>query len=675
MTKGKISVQTENIFPIIKKFLYSEREIFIRELVSNAVDATKKLKALASAGEYKGELGNLTIEVKIDKKKKTITVSDHGIGMTQDEVEKYINQIAFSSAQEFIQKYKNATETLIGQFGLGFYSAFMVSDKVEILTKSYIDEAKSVRWECEGNPEYKIEEIDKAERGTDVILHIDKDSEEFLEDAKMRELLKKYSRFLPVPIKFGEEDEYDSEGKKTGKKKDIIINNTEPLWTKKPTDLKDEDYKKFYRELYPLNEEPLFFIHLNVDYPFKLTGILYFPKIQQYFHDFRKDKIQLYCNQVFVTDSVEAIVPEFLTLLHGVIDSPDIPLNVSRSYLQGDPNVKKISSHITKKVSDKLEEIFKKDRADLEKKWDDIKIFIQYGMLTDEKFFERAEKFFLFKNIDGKYFTPDEYKNHIKALQTDRNKILVYLYSTDKQEQYSFIASAKEHGYDVLLMDGYLDAHFIQHLEYKWEKVSFKRVDASTIDKLINKEDSLPSRLSDDEQENLKLIFESHLDMNKFTIMTENLNETESPVIITQPEYIRRMKDMSKIRGVFAGDFVEMYNLVINTNHPLINKILIEQKNSIGTKVNELPSNLKKLNAQLSELTKDDKTKKENEEKIKNIQNEIDETTKQRQDLLKNFGKEHQWVKQLIDIALLSQNMLIGEDLTKFIKRSIEMIK
>jgi len=632
MQKGTINVQTENIFPIIKKFLYSDHEIFLRELISNAVDATQKLKTLASLEKFKGELGDLTIHVELDKKKKLLKVRDRGIGMTAEELDKYINQIAFSSAEEFIKKYKGKSDAdknaLIGHFGLGFYSSFMVSDKVEIFTKTYKKggPSKATRWECDGSPEYTMEEIEKEDRGTEVVLHINDESKEFLEEHRILDLLKKYSKFLPVPIHFGMEKKYEKTGQKdkdgNDEYKDFevprIINNTKPAWTQKPADLKDEDYKAFYRELYPMNfEEPLFHIHLNVDYPFNLTGILYFPKVKRNF-EVQRDKIQLYCNQVFVTDSVEGIVPDFLTLLHGVIDSPDIPLNVSRSYLQSDANVKKISNHIMKKVSDKLEDIFRNNREEFEKKWDDIKIFIHYGMISEAKFYEKAEKFALFKNVDGKYFTYEDYKKHIEKTQKDKDKKLVYLYSTDKEEQHAFIETAKERGFDVLDMSGVIDNHFINTLEQKFDKSSFARVDADVIDKLIKKEDVQPSKLSDKDQEKLKPLFEKYATKEKFTLAFESLSESDKPVIITQPEFMRRMKDMSKLGGGmdYMGTLPDTYNLVINSNHKLISDILNEP----------------------------------------------------------DTGRQENLVKQVTDLARLSQNLLKGQELTDFIKRSVDLI-
>ncbi|GAB4249703.1 MAG: molecular chaperone HtpG [Vicingaceae bacterium] len=629
MAKGKIKVQTENIFPIIKKFLYSDHEIFLRELVSNAVDATQKLKALSSLGEFKGDIGDTTIEIKVDKKAKTLTVIDKGIGMTADEIKKYINQIAFSGAEEFVNKYKNKTDeaaAIIGHFGLGFYSSFMVAEKVQIITKSYKDEPAAF-WECDGSPEYTLKEADKKERGTDIVLYIADDSKEFLEEQRIKELLQKYCKFMPVPIKFGTRTEYvdNKEGKKDKDgniekvpvEVDNIINNTEPAWTKAPASLKEEDYLNFYRELYPLNfEEPLFHIHLNVDYPFNLTGILYFPKIKNNV-EIQRNKIQLYSRQVFITDSVEGIVPDFLTLLHGVIDSPDIPLNVSRSYLQADANVKKISNHITKKVADKLEELFKNNRADFEKKWDDIKLFIEYGMLSDEKFYERAQKFALYKNVDGKYFTIDEFKDKIKDTQTDKNKKLIILYTNNAESQHTFIQNAKAKGYDVLEMTTPLTAHLVGKLEQSIENCHFARVDADSIENLIKKEVDIPSKLNDKEKESLKKIFEEVVDKDKFNIQLESLEEKAQPLTITQPEFMRRMKDMSAVGGGgFYGALPETFNLIVNENHPVMAKILKEKSDTV------------------------------------------------KKDL----------AKQAVDLAMLSQNMLKGEALTNFINRSVELL-
>jgi molecular chaperone HtpG len=681
MQNGKIDVTTENIFPIIKKFLYSDHEIFLRELVSNAVDATQKLKTLANTGEFKGELGDLTIRIDVDKKKKTIKISDQGIGMTEEEVKKYINQIALSSAEDFLEKYKNQSNAIIGHFGLGFYSSFMVSEKVEIKTLSYKEDAKAMKWSCDGTPEYHLEEEKKETRGTEILLHIDKDSTEFLEESKINELLNKYCKFLPVEISFGKEKEW-KDGKEVELEKDKIINDTNPLWTQKPVDLKEEDYQKFYRDLYPMGEDPLFNIHLNVDYPFNLTGILYFPKIKNNL-DIQRNKIQLYCNQVFVTDSVEGIVPEFLTLLHGVIDSPDIPLNVSRSYLQSDSNVKKISNHITKKVADRLQEIFKKDRDQFEKKWDNLKLFITYGMISEEKFYEKAEKFALFKNTEGKYFTFEEYQNLIKENQTDKNKSLVYLYATDTEAQYSFIDAAKNKGYDILIMDGHLDSHYINHLEQKFKDSRFVRVDADVVDKLIEKEESKESKLSSDEQQNLTPVFRSQLsDQANFIVQYEALSETESPIIITQSEFMRRMKDMSALGGGmnFYGELPDSYNLVINGNHPLINKINSELGESIGDEIKKINDKITPIEKNKTDLESANKDKKEEEisqeekDRIEKLDKKIGDLQKKKEEILTKFGKDNKQVKQLIDLALLANNMLKGEELTKFVKRSIDLL-
>jgi molecular chaperone HtpG len=633
MQTGKINVQTENIFPIIKKFLYSDHEIFLRELISNAVDATQKLKTLASVGTYKDELGDLTIRVEVDKKAGTISVRDRGIGMTAEEVDKYINQIAFSSAEEFVKKFKTKSEAernaIIGHFGLGFYSSFMVADKVEIFTKTYKKggQTKAVKWVCDGSPDYTMEETERKERGTDVVVYIDKENKDFLEESRILEILRKYSRFLPVPIEFGKEKSWEKvEGEKDehGHDKEVmvekprIINNTDPLWKKKPAECTEEDYKKFYRELYPMNfEEPLFQIHLNVDYPFNLTGILYFPKVKRNV-EIQKDKIQLYCNQVFVTDSVEGIVPEFLTLLHGVIDSPDIPLNVSRSYLQSDSNVKKISGYIMKKVSEKLEDLFKKDRPAFESKWDDIRVFIEYGMISEEKFYEKATSFALLKNIEGKYFTLDEYKLHTEPSQKDKDNKVIYLYTSNKEEQHSFVQAARDRGYDVLVMDGILDNHFINTLEHKLTDIMFRRVDSDTIDKLIKKEEDNLSKLENAQKDKLKGIIEKFIDKEKFTIVFENLSETEVPFQVLQPEFMRRMKDMSALGGGYMGlgSMPEFYNLVVNTNHPVMQSVLEQQE-------------------------------EQDQEKL---------------------------VRQLYDLALIAQNLLKGENLTAFVKRSIQMI-
>ncbi|MBN1789832.1 MAG: molecular chaperone HtpG [Bacteroidales bacterium] len=682
MQKGKIGVTTENIFPVIKKFLYSDHEIFLRELVSNAVDATQKLKTLANMGDFKGELGDLTIRIKLDTKKKTLTVSDQGVGMTTEEVDKYINQIAFSSAEDFLEKYKNQANNLIGHFGLGFYSAFMVSEKVEVISRSAQEGAKAVKWVCDGSPDYTLEEIDKVERGTDIILHIDKDSEEFLEENRINDILHKYCKFLPVPIGFGKKTEW-KDGKSVELDEDKIINNTSPLWTKKPADLKDEDYKAFYKELYPMAEEPLFNIHLNVDYPFNLTGILYFPRIKSNL-DIQKNKIQLYSNQVFVTDSVEGIVPEFLTLLHGVLDSPDIPLNVSRSYLQSDSNVKKISTHITKKVADRLQEIFKNDREQFEKKWDDLKLFIVYGMISEEKFYEPASKFALFKNTENKYFTFEEYEKLIKETQKDKNKTLVYLYTTDAEGQFSFIESARNKGYDVLVMDGHLDLHYINQLESKFKDSHFVRVDSDVIDKLIQKDESRESKLTMEQQNELKPVFQGHFPDAKgnYSVILESLAETDQPVLITQMEFMRRMKDMSALGGPmsFYGELPNQYNVVVNANHPLVSRIHEDKEKKCRKELDKFNEKLKPLQDTKAELEKANKDKKEEEiaqadkDRIAELDKKIKEFQDKRNEVLDKFGKENKIVRQLVDIALLSNNMLKGEELNKFVKRSIELL-
>jgi len=683
MQKGQIGVSTENIFPIIKKFLYSDHEIFLRELISNAIDATQKLKALSSVGDFKGETGDVTVRVTLDKEKKTLTVSDRGIGMTEEEVEKYINQIAFSSAEEFLEKYKNQLNSMIGHFGLGFYSSFMVSEKVEIITRSYKDGAKAVKWSCDGSPEYTLEETTKEDRGTDIILHIDKESDEFTEENRIRELLKKYCRFLPVEIAFGKVKEW-KDGKEIETDKDNVINDTKPLWTRKPADLKDEDYKKFYRDLYPMAEEPMFYIHLNVDYPFNLTGILYFPKIKSNI-EIQKNKIQLYCNQVFVTDSIEGIVPDFLTLLHGVIDSPDIPLNVSRSYLQSDSNVKKISSHITKKVADRLEEIFKNDRPEFEKKWDNLKLFIEYGMISEEKFYERAEKIALLKNTDSKYFTFEEYKKLVQDNQTDKNKTVIYLYSTNPVDQHSFVEAAKTKGYDVLAMDGYFDAHFINNLESKLKDCRFLRVDSDVVDRLIAKDDMPESKLSQEQQEDLRHVIEEVLPKEgHFHVQPEGLSETDQPMIITQNEFMRRMKDMSALGGGgmnFYGEMPDSFNLVVNTNHPLINKVIEAKDKKLGDELTKFSEELKPVEAEKEQLEKDLKDKKDEEiaqeqkDRRESLSKQIDDIKAKREDVLRKFGKSNKLVKQLVDLALLANNMLKGEELTKFVKRSVELIQ
>ncbi|MCD4832802.1 MAG: molecular chaperone HtpG [Bacteroidales bacterium] len=682
MQKGKIGVTTENIFPIIKKFLYSDHEIFLRELISNAIDASQKMSKLASLGDFKGELGDLTVKVSLDSKKKTLTISDRGIGMTEEEIDKYINQIAFSSAEEFLNKFKDQT-TIIGKFGLGFYSSFMVSEKVEIVTKSYKDGAKAVKWSCDGSPEYNIEEVEKEDRGTDIILYIDDESKEFAEEGKISDLLNKYCRFLPVEIAFGKQKEWKGD-KEVETDKLNIINDTKPLWTQTPSDLKDEDYKEFYSKLYPVVDEPLFHIHLNVDYPFNLTGILYFPKIKNNI-EIQKNKIQLYANQVFVTDSVEGIVPEFLTMLHGVLDSPDIPLNVSRSYLQSDSNVKKISNHITKKVADRLADIFKNDRAQFEEKWDDLKVIIEYGMLTEEKFYEKAQKFTLFKNTDGKYFTFDEYEKIIKENQTDKDKNLIYLYATDQEKQYTFIENAKAKGYDVLIMDGQLDTHFINHIEPKLSNSRFLRVDSDVVDKLIKKEDVEESKLSVEEKDQLTQIFESQLPtFATFTVSFENLKETDDPIMVTQSEFMRRMKDMAAMGGGgmnFYGELPDSYNMVLNSNHRLVEKILEQKEKKVGTKIAKILEELKPVEEEKSTLEKTKEGKKEEEinqadkDKLTDVDKKIEGLKNKKKDVLKKYGSENKYVKQLVDLALLANNMLKGEDLTKFVKRSVDLIK
>lgn len=683
MSTGKIGVSTGNLFPIIKKFLYSDHEIFLREIVSNAVDASEKMKVLASNGEFKGELGELKVRVKADKAAGTLTVSDNGIGMTQEEVEKYINQIAFSGAEEFMNKYKDNAAAIIGHFGLGFYSSFMVSDRVEIVTKSYKEGAKAVKWSCEGNPEYTLEETEKAERGTDIIMYISEEEKDFLEDSKVNELLTKYCKFLPIEIISGKKKEWkDGEYKDTTE--DNVINDTNPAWTRKPTDLTEEDYEKFYRELYPMAQDPLFHIHLNVDYPFNLTGILYFPKIDNKF-EIQKNKIQLYSNQVYVTDSVEGIVPEYLTLLHGVIDSPDIPLNVSRSYLQSDRNVKKISSHITKKVADSLSDIFTNKREDYEKKWDDLKIFIQYGMLTDEKFAERAKSIFLFKNTEGKYFTYEEYENLIKANQTDKDNKVVFLYATDVKEQYTYIETAKGKGYDVLLMDGQLDTHFINHLEQKNSDHRFVRVDSDVIDKLIPKEETKEVTLSHEEQEELRAVFTSQLPKEEgmFMVNFEAMGENGDPVIVTRSEFMRRMKEMAAMNpGMgFYGAMGDQYTLVVNTDHKLVNTILENEKKEMSAQLEPINFEIKETEKKQAELDELNKGKKDEEipqvdkDRKSEYSKTIADLNKQKNSLLEEYGKGNKVVGQLIDLALLANGLLKGEALNRFVKRSVELIK
>ncbi len=684
MQKGNIGVTTENIFPVIKKFLYSDHEIFLREIVSNAVDATQKLKTLANKGDFKGETGELKVSVSVDKDNGTITVSDNGLGMTEEEIDKYINQIAFSGANDFLDKYKDDANAIIGHFGLGFYSSFMVSKKVEIITKSYQEGAKAVKWSCDGSPSYEISECEKADRGTDIVMYVDDDCKEFLEKNKIEELLKKYCRFLPVPVIFGKKTEW-KDGKQVDTEEDNVINNTTPLWTRKPTDLKDEDYKNFYRELYPMSDEPLFWIHLNVDFPFHLTGILYFPKIKNNI-ELQRNKIQLYCNQVYVTDSVEGIVPDFLTLLHGVIDSPDIPLNVSRSYLQSDSNVKKISGYITKKVSDRLQSIFKNDRKDFEQKWDDLKIFINYGMLTENDFYDKAKNFALFKDTDGKYFTFDEYQTLIKDNQTDKDGQLIYLYAQDKEAQYSYIEAAKNKGYNVLLLNGQLDTPVVSMLEQKFEKSRFTRVDADIIDRLIVKADDNKTELEADRSAKLSAVFQSQMPKDgktEFHVETQAMGENSMPVLITQSEYMRRMKDMARIQpGMsFYSEMPDMYSLVLNTDHPLIKEVLSESESATAEALKPIESELKGLHARQSILRQQQSEKKPEEitqaekDDMTKCNADIDAQEKQKNEILAGYGKDNNKVHQLIDLALLQNGMLKGEALNNFVKRSIDLIK
>lgn len=680
-TKGNIGVTSENIFPVIKKFLYSDHEIFLRELVSNAIDATQKLKTLASVGEFKGELGDLTIRIRTEKGK--LIISDRGVGMTADEIDRYINQIAFSGAEEFVKKYKDNAAAIIGHFGLGFYSSFMVSKKVEIVTRSYQEGATAVRWSCEGTPEYEMTETTKDDRGTDIILHIDDDNKDFLEKDKITSLLEKYCRYLPIPIAFGKKQEW-KDGKYVDTDEDNIINNTHPAWVRKPSELKDEDYKAFYRELYPMADEPLFWIHLNVDYPFNLTGILYFPRIKSNM-DLQRNKIRLYSNQVFVTDSVEGIVPEFLTLLHGVLDSPDIPLNVSRSYLQSDQNVKKISAHITKKVADRLEEIFKNDRKAFEEKWDSLKLFIQYGMLSDEKFYDRAAKFALLKDVDGTYYTLEEYRKLIASEQTDKEGNVIYLYTTNPDEQYSYIQAAKDRGYNVLVMDGQLDVHAIGQLEQKIEKTRFVRVDSDTIDRLILKADAPTVSLTDDQRQALQQVFRSRLpkmDKTDFVVTFEALGPSANPVMLTQGEFMRRMREMSAMQpGMsFYGEMPESYNLVLNTDHPLILSVLSDEEKACTDKLQPILSDIKGWEARQHDLREAQSKKKEDElteaekEDMTNTNRTLDELRGRRDAILTEYAAGNKVVGQLIDLALLANGLLKGEPLSRFIRRSVELI-
>ena len=682
--KGNIGVTTENIFPVIKKFLYSDHEIFLREMVSNAVDATQKLKTLAERGDFKGELGDLTVRVSLDAEKGTLTISDRGIGMTEEEINKYINQIAFSGVTDFLDKYKDNANAIIGHFGLGFYSSFMVSKRVDIITRSYQDGAKAIKWSCDGSPEFEISDADKADRGSDIVLHIDDDCKEFLEKQKIQELLNKYCKFMAVPVAFGKKTEW-KDGKQVETDQDNIINDVEPLWTKAPSTLKDEDYKSFYRTLYPMQDEPLFWIHLNVDYPFNLTGILYFPRIKSNI-ELQRNKIQLYCNQVFVTDQVEGIVPEFLTLLHGVIDSPDIPLNVSRSYLQSDANVKKISKYITKKVADRLAAIFKADRKDYEQKWDDLKIFINYGMLSQDDFYDRAKDFALLKDVDGKYFTYDEYKTLIKDNQTDKDGNLVYLYANDKEGEYSYIEAAKNKGYSVLLLDGQLDTPMVSMLEQKLEKTRFARVDADIVDRLIVKDDNKESELAKDDKDSLTETFRSQLptmDHTEFYVDVQALGADNLPVLITQSEYMRRMKEASKYQAgmAFYAQMPDAFNLVLNSDHPLIKGVLDGEKQECGSQLSPVDSELKGLEARLAVLHQTQSTKKpeeitqEEKDDVKNTEHSIQEQRTKRTDIIAAYAKGNKVVHQLIDLALLQNGMLKGAALDSFLKRSVDMIK
>jgi len=683
MQKGNIGVTTENIFPVIKKFLYSDHEIFLREMVSNAVDATQKLKTVQLKGDFNGELGDLTIRVALDKKKGTITISDHGVGMTEDEIDKYINQIAFSGANDFLEKYKNDAGAIIGHFGLGFYSAFMVSGSVDIITKSYRDDAKAVKWTCDGSPEFTMTEADRAERGTDIVLHIDDDCKEFLEESRLEGLLRKYCRFLPVPIAFGKKKEW-KDGKQVETGEDNIINDTNPLWTRTPSELKDEDYRGFYRALYPMSDEPLFWIHLNVDYPFHLTGILYFPRVKNSI-DLQRNKIQLYCNQVFVTDSVEGIVPDFLTLLHGVIDSPDIPLNVSRSYLQSDANVKKISTYITKKVSDRLSAIFKDNRKEFEEKWDDLKIFINYGMLTQDDFYEKAEKFALLKDTEGKFYTYDEYKTLITSNQTDKNGNLVYLYAANPEEQYTYIQTAEAKGYNVLLLDGQLDVAMVSLWERKSDKTRFARVDADVLERLIEKDADETREVDADKRLTLATIFESSMpkkDKVEYHVETACLGETAVPVMITQSEYMRRMKEMSAIESGmgFYGEMPDMYTVVVNADHRLVKSILEAEDGACSERLRPLMEENTRLRARQDELEAAHKGKKDDEipvpekDELETLKSRIEAIRHEREDILSAFAAGNTTVHQLVDLALLQNGMLKGEALANFVRRSFEVL-
>ena len=684
MQKGNIGVTTENIFPVIKKFLYSDHEIFLREMVSNAVDATQKIKTLAEKGDFKGELGDLAVRITLDEAAKTITISDNGIGMTEEEIDKYINQIAFSGVTDFLDKYKDNANAIIGHFGLGFYSSFMVSDRVDIITRSYKDASKGIKWSCDGTPSFEIEDIEKEGRGSEIVLHISDDCKEFLQKSKIEELLNKYCKFMPVPLVFGKKTEW-KDGKQVDTADDNVINSIEPLWTKSPSTLKDEDYKKFYSELYPMQDEPLFWIHLNVDYPFNLTGILYFPRIKNNI-ELQRNKIQLYCNQVFVTDQVEGIVPEFLTLLHGVIDSPDIPLNVSRSYLQSDANVKKISTYITKKVADRLQSIFKEDRKGYEEKWDNLKIFINYGMLSQEDFYDRAKDFTLLKDVEGKYFTFEEYKTLIEGEQTDKDGYLVYLYANNMEEQFTYIEAAKKKGYNILLLDGQLDTPIVSMLEQKLEKVRFTRVDADIADRLIVKEDSKKSDLDADDNNNLSNVFSSqmpNLDKAEFNVEVQSLGDNSQPVVITQSEYMRRMKQISQFQpGMsFYQQMPDSYTLVLNSDHILVKKVLENCNNNTSDALKPILSELKGLQARLAALHKNQSDKKpeevtkEEKDDLQNTEKAINEQKSKQTEIISGYAKDDEIVHQLIDLALLQNGMLKGQALDSFLKRSVDLIK
>ncbi len=684
MQKGNIGITTENIFPVIKKFLYSDHEIFLREIVSNAVDATQKLKTLSMKGDFKGELGNLAVRVSVDPEAKTLTISDRGIGMTAEEIDKYINQIAFSGANDFLEKYKDDASAIIGHFGLGFYSSFMVADRVDILTRSYREDAQPVKWTCDGSPAFEIDACEKEDRGTDIVLHISDDCKEFLEKGKIKELLDKYCRFLPVEIVFGKKTKW-ADGKEQETDEDNVVNDTTPLWTKTPSTLKDEDYKNFYRQLYPMSDEPLFWIHLNVDYPFNLTGVLYFPRIKNNI-EIHRNKIQLYCNQVFVTDQVENIVPDFLTLLHGVIDSPDIPLNVSRSYLQSDANVKKISSYITKKVSDRLQSIFKNDRKDFEEKWDDLKLFIHYGMLSEQDFYDKAKGYALFKDVDGKCFTYEEYRDLIKDAQTDKDGNLIYLYATDKDEQYTYIQAARDKGYSVLLFDGQLDTPLVGLLEQKFEKSRFSRVDGDVVDRLIRKEEEKSTELSEADSRSLSGVFTARMpkmDKTEFHVETAAMGENAAPVVITQSEYMRRMKDMSRYQqGMsFYGEMPDMYNLVLNADHRLVKEVLADMQTALAEKLQPIENELKGLQARKAAVEESQKDKKYDEltdddkAQLRQVEDDIEAQEKARRDVWAGYGEQNPVVPQLIDLALLQNGLLRGEALSRFIARSVDLIK